>query len=202
MKLYDSARAPNPRRVRIFLAEKGLVVDKQPIDLAADETHSEGFLAINPMGAVPVLALDDGSYICESIAICRYFEQLHPTPALMGVDAKERAMVEMWNLRVELYLYTPIAQCFYHSHRYFKDTGKQIPRYAKQCREQVVAFFVLLNNALENQDYIAGEGYTIADISALCAIDFARVVDIRLTSEHAHLLRWHERVRERPSAEA
>ncbi|HEY0300849.1 MAG TPA: glutathione S-transferase, partial [Rhizomicrobium sp.] len=119
MKLYDSQTAPNPRRVRVFLAEKGVSVAVEPVDIVTAENRQPAFRAKNPTGGVPVLELDDGSFIAESVAICRYFEELHPAPPLMGTDAKDRAVVEMWQRRMELELFNPITQVFRNGHPFF-----------------------------------------------------------------------------------
>jgi glutathione S-transferase len=202
MKLYDSKMAPNPRRVRIFLAEKGIEVPTVQVDLGKAETRSAEFLARNPMGGVPVLELDDGTQIAESVAICRYFEETHPTPPLFGTDAKDRALVEMWQRRMELELFRSVTGCFQNTHAFFKGRIEQVPAYGEVCRTTGRKRLAWLDGELANRSFVAGERYTIADITALVAIDFGRVVDIRIAPEHAHLQRWYDAVSARPSAKA
>jgi glutathione S-transferase len=179
MKLYDCQTAPNPRRVRIFLAEKGITVPVEQIDLAGRQNYTAEFRAKNPQGRVPVLELDDGTCIAESVAICRYFEELHPDPPLMGTDAKDRALVEMWQRRMELELFRPIALVFVHTHDYFKGRTEQVPEFGEVCRRQSLASLAWLDEILADRPFVAGERYTIADITALCGVDWGRVSAIR-----------------------
>src|SRR5215467_15072461 len=144
MKLYDGGRAPNPRRVRIFLAEKGIEVPLETLDLGALEHKTEAFAAINPLQRVPVLELDDGTVITESIAICRYFEALRPEPPLFGRGALEIALVEMWNRRVELNLYSAVSAVFRHTHPAMKDFESQIPEWGEANKPRVFDFLGLL----------------------------------------------------------
>jgi glutathione S-transferase len=202
MKLYDNKQAPNPRRVRIFLAEKGIEIPRQEIDIVAGETRSEQFMAINPLACVPVLELDDQTHLTESVAICRYLEELHPDPPLFGTDARDRAMVEMWNRRVELEIMVPVSHAFRHGHRFNQGKLEQIPEYAEQCRQAVLSRLAWLDSELADRQHIAGERFTIADISALAAIDFGRVCKIRIQPEQSNLSRWYESVSSRPSATA
>jgi glutathione S-transferase len=202
MKLYDNKQAPNPRRVRIFLAEKGIEIERQEIDIVAGENRSDQFRAINPLACLPVLELDDQTHLAESVAICRYFEELHPDPPLFGTDTRDRAMVEMWNRRIELEIMMPVSHAFRHGHRFNEGKLEQIPEYAEQCRRAVMGRLAWLDTELADRHYIAGEQFTIADISALAAIDFGRVCKIRIQPEQSNLLRWYESVSSRPSAKA
>lgn len=202
MKLYDSKPAPNPRRVRIFLAEKGVLVPTEQVDLGKGGTRTPEFLAKNPLGGVPVLVLDDGTAISESVAICRYFEELHPQPPLLGTDAKDRAVVEMWQRRVELELFRNVTGCFQNTHDFFKGRIEQVPAYGEVCRGAARKRLAWLDGELATRPFVAGPRYTIADITALCALDFGRVVDIRIAPDQQHLLRWYEAVSSRPSAKA
>ena len=202
MILYDSSYAPNPRRVRIFLAEKGIEVPLQQVDIGKRESRSEAFLARNPLGAVPVLELDDGTCISESTAICRYFEEVKPTPPLFGTDAKDRAIVEMWDRRMELELFRNVTGTFQNTHEYFRGRIEQIAAYGERCRRVARERLAWLDAELAGRPFLAGERYTIADITALCAIDFGRVVEIRIAPGLKHLARWHELVSGRPSAKA
>jgi len=202
MKLYDSATAPNPRRVRIFIAEKGLDVPVEQVDLNGKQNHTAEFRKKNPLGAVPVLDLDDGTSIAESVAICRYFEGIKPDPPLMGVDAKDRAVVEMWQRRMENEIFQPIANVFVHTHEWFKGRRPQVPEYGEACRTHALARMKWLDGELASRPYVAGDRYTIADITALVGIDWGRVTKTRMPPECANLIAWHERVSSRPSAKA
>ena len=203
MKIYDSQIAPNPRRVRIFLAEKGIKVPYEPVDLMKKENLTPKFLAINPLGRVPVLELDDGTHIAESVAICRYFEETQPKPPLMGTDAKDKAIVEMWQRRMELEVFTNVGGAFRHSFPPFADRVKQIPAWAEQCREAAVKNLEWLDTVLADRPFIAGQSYTIADITALCAIDFAKMIKIQIdAAKQQNLARWYQAVSSRPSAKA
>ena len=202
MQLLDSKSAPNPRRVRIFLAEKGVEVPIVQVDIAAAENRGKAFLQKNPLGGVPVLELDDGRYLSESVAICRYFEGIHPDPPLMGIDPTDAAVVEMWNLRMDLELMKNMTGPFRHTHDFFKGRIPQVPAWGEVCREGAVANLVWLDRELSDRPFIAGERFTIADITALCAIDFGAVSGIKIAPEQTHLQRWYEAVASRPSARA
>src|SRR5437660_8126676 len=156
MKLYDSGPAPNPRRVRIFLAEKGITVPAEQVDLAAQEQKSPAFTALNPLQRVPVLALDDGTVITESIAICRYFEALRPEPPLFGRGAKEAALVEMWNRRVELNLYGAVSAVFRHLHPAMKEMENQVPEWGEANKPRALDFLAFLDRELKDRLFIAG----------------------------------------------
>jgi len=202
MKIYDSKTAPNPRRVRIFVAEKGIQIPYEEVDLVKAVNRGEEFRKKNPSGTVPVLELDDGTCISETVAICRYLEELHPNPPLMGVDAKDRALVEMWQRRMELELLIPIADAFRQRHDFFKGKIRQLPEYAEVQKKNAEDRLARLNNELANRKFIAGDRYTIADITALCAIDFGRVSKIAIQPDQANLARWHAEVSARASAKA
>jgi glutathione S-transferase len=203
MKLYDGGRAPNPRRVRIFLSEKGVNVPTEQVNLGALQQRSEAYTAINPMQRVPALVLDDGTVIAESIAICRYFEALHPNPPLFGVGALDTALVEMWNRRAELHLLFPVAALFQHLHPAMKVMiDPQVPAWGEANRPRVFAFLEFLDRELENRTYIAGENYTVADITAMVAVDFMRVSKLAVPDNLGNVRRWHNDVSARPSAAA
>ncbi len=203
MKLYDSALAPNPRRVRIYLAEKGLSVPLVPVDLAARAARTPEFKKKNPVGGIPVLELDDGSCIAESVAICRYFEALHPNPPLFGRTAKDQAVVEMWLRRVELNLMVPVGMVWIHGHPLTAKLVKQIPEAAEQNRVRSAIGYKLLDDQLARAPFISGPAYTMADIVALATIDFAvERVGVPYDETLGHLRRWHETVAARPSARA
>ena len=202
MKLYDARTAPNPRRVRIFLAEKGISVPVEEVDIVSAQNRSAEFRAKNAMGTLPVLELDDGTTVAESVAICRYYEELQPEPPLMGTDAKDRALVEMWQRRMEYEVFLPITQVFRNGHAFFKGRIPQVPAYGVVCRKHAEQRLEWLDGVLADRPFVAGERYTIADITALCAIDFGRVSNIRVTPEQPNLARWHAAVSSRPSAKA
>jgi glutathione S-transferase len=202
VKLYDSAMAPNPRRVRIFLAEKGIEVPVEQVDIAKAENRQPPFLAKNPMGTLPVLELDDGTHIAESIAICRYFEALQPDPPLFGVGAEDIAVVEMWNRRMEFEVFLAIAGCFRNTHDFFKGRIPQVPEWGEVCRGTAEKRLAWLDEVLAEREFIAGERFTVADITALCGIDFGRVTGIVIQPEQKNLTRWHGAVSSRPSAKA
>jgi len=202
VKLHDSKLAPNPRRVRMFLAEKGIQVPLVNVDIAKAENRQPPFLAKNPMGGVPVLELDDGTCISESVAICRYFEGVQPEPPLMGVDAKDRALVEMWNRRMELEVFVPIAQVFRNTHEFFKGRIEQVPAWGEACRRVAEKRLEWLDRELASREFVAGDRFTIADITALVGIDFGRITKTSIQPGQKHLERWHEKMSARPSAKA
>jgi glutathione S-transferase len=203
MKLYSNSFAPNPRRVRIFLAEKGVAVPTEEVDLAAFQHKTPEFTAINPMQRVPVLVLDDGTVIAESMAICRYFEALRPQPPLFGQGAKEEALVEMWNRRMEFELLATVAHVFRHQHPAMKEFEKpQVPEWAEANKPRVMATLAFLDSELKDRLYVAGDHYTVADITALVAIDFMKPARLAVPEDLIHLQRWHGQVSARPSARA
>jgi glutathione S-transferase len=203
MKFYDGGRAPNPRRVRIFLAEKGIKVPTEQVDLAALQQRSEAYTAINPMQRVPALVLDDGTVIAESIAICRYFEVLQPDPPLFGCGALASASVEMWNRRAELHLFLPVASVFQHLHPAMKAMiDPQVPEWGEWNKPRVMAFLQFLDSELKDRPFVAGAGYSVADITAMVAVDFMRVSKLAVPDTLANLKRWHQAVSARPSAAA
>jgi glutathione S-transferase len=203
MKLYDGGRAVNPRRVRIFLAEKGINVPIEPVDIATQQHRTEAFAAINPMRRLPALVLDDGTVIAESVAICRYFEALQPDPPLFGRGALEVAMVEMWNRRAEFHLMGPVTTVFQHLHPFMKPlVNPQVPDWGEANKPRVFEFLQFLDSELKNRPYIAGNDFTIADITALTAVDFMKVPKLPLPDEFANVRRWHANVSARPSAAA
>ena len=209
MKLYDFGRAPNARRVRIFVAEKCIDVEMITVDLSAKKQMKNSYKAINPRLAVPALELDDGTILTESVAICRYLEEVHPEPALLGNGALGKALVEMWHRRMELEGLQPCAEAVRNSVPFFEGRGlagphdfTQIPALAERGSERIDIFFDMLNKHLDDSIFIAGDDYTIADIAALCALDFAKVVKKRPSEEQSSLQRWYDEVSARPSAQA
>lgn len=200
MKLYDTARAPNPRRVRIFLAEKGIAVPTEDVDFGKAEQKSEAFSALNPMQQTPVLVLDDGTVLSESVAICRYFEEQHSEPPLFGADQVGRAVVEMWQRQIEFYLLQPVLLTFRHSHPAAAKMGQaQIPALAESSRAKVLDFLAHLDGELAKRPFIAGDTFSIADITALVAVDFMRPARIAMPALD-NIKRWRAEVAARPSA--
>jgi glutathione S-transferase len=203
MLLYHDPRAPNPRRVRVFLAEKGVAYDTIEV-LIADKAHQTAeFRKKNPIALLPVLELADGRVLRESMAICRYLEETHPEPNLFGADSWERAQVEMWNRHAELELLWPISQIFRNTHKFWEGRIKQAPEFAQIMREHLGERFDWLEGELGKRAYMAGDRFTVADITALCALDFGKVSDVRIKPDtHPNLAAWHKRVSDRPSSKA
>ena len=203
MLLYHDPRAPNPRRVRIFLAEKGVAYDTIEILINAGAHQTAEFRKKSPLALLPVLELADGKVLRESMAICRYIEETHPEPNLFGRDAWERAQIEQWNRHAELELLWPISQVFRNSHAFWVGKIKQAPAFAQIMREQVASRLDWLEGELANRSYIAGDRFTVADITAVCAIDFGKVSDIRIDpATQPNLAAWHKRISERPTYKA
>ena len=202
MKLYNLPPGTNPRRVRIFLAEKGIQVPMVDIDMMKDEHRTPDFLAINPLGTLPVLELDDGTILTESIAICRYFEALHPEPPLFGRTALEQAQVEMWDRRIELEFMRPISEAFRHGDDFWKDRLTQVPDYAEVARERVFENLSWLDDRLADREFIATDDYTVADISAQCGFLLGKNTGTPIPETCANVLRWFEAVTHRPTARA
>ena len=203
MLLYHDLRAPNLRRVRVFLAEKGVAYDTIEVPLATAAHQTPDFKKKNPIQLLPVLELADGKVLCESMAICRYVEEIHPEPNLFGSDPWERAQIEQWNRHAELELLVPIAQVFRNTHAFWIGKIKQVPEFGAVMRERVAERFDWLDGELANRAYFAGDRFSVADITAMCGLDFGKVSDIRIqTATHPHLAAWHKRVSERPSAKA
>ncbi len=205
MKLYTYSGAPNPRRVHIYLAEKGIEIPFEQVDIMKRKNRTPEFTSrVNVMGGIPVLELDDGSHIAESIAICRYFELENPEPPLFGVSAKQQALVEMWTRRIELNFMMPVGMVWVHGSPLTKGVVyEQIPAMAVQNRVVVRRYFEFLDRHLEQSEYLAGSDFSIADIVALCTIDFAaKLNDLPHSDEQAHLDRWYQSVAGRPSAKA
>jgi glutathione S-transferase len=203
MKLYDGGRAPNPRRVRVFLAEKGIEVPLEPVDMGAMAHKGQEVSRRNPLQRLPVLELDDGTVLTESVAICRYFEALHPEPALFGEGALGQAIVEMWQRRVELHLLMPVAHAFRHVHPAMKDWEvPQVAEWGEANKPKALEFLALLDVELASRTFVAGDGYSIADITAMIAIDFMKPARIALPEELGNVRRWYGDVKARPSAEA
>jgi glutathione S-transferase len=203
MKLYNSNLAPSPRRVRIFLAEKGVSIPHVEVDLAKLEHKTSKFAGLNPFETIPILELDDGARIAETIAICRYVEALWPEPNLFGSSALEQAMIEMWQRQLELRLLLPIAQVVRHSHPKMAEMeNPQVPDWAAVNRPKALHAMEIVDTALRDRPFIAGDRFTVADITGLVALDFAKSGRIAIPPELVHLNRWHAALKARPSAAA
>jgi glutathione S-transferase len=203
MKLYDAGRAPNPRRVRIFLAEKGLSVPLMPVDLGKLEHKAPAFVAVNPLQRTPALELDDGTVLTESIAICRYFEELHPEPPLFGTDALSRAQVEMWQRRLEFGLLGAVAAVFRHLHPAMAQMeAPQVAAWGETNKPKAIEFLRFLDGQLDGRTYICGDRFTVADITGLVGLDFMKPAKLSVPDELSNVRRWHETLAARPSAQA
>lgn len=203
MKLYTYSRAPNPRRVNIFMAEKGIDVPRVELDIMALEHKTPEFAAINPVQRLPVLELEDGTRISESVAICRYLEELHPEPPLFGTTPLERALVEMWQRRLDLNFLSAVAHAFRHLHPAMAPLEEpQVPEWGEANRPKALAFLRMMDTELARRPFVAGERFTIADISMLVAVDFMKVARLSVPEECANVRRWHADVSARPSAVA
>jgi glutathione S-transferase len=209
LKFYDCKTAPSPRRVRIFMAEKGIEIETVQVDLGCGEQFADAFREINPDCVVPALQLDDGSCLSEVIAICHYLEAKHPEPALLGTTDEERAHILMWNSKVEQQGLWAVAEAFRNAAKGLKDraaTGPvaypQIPELAERGRDRVEHFFRRMNEQLASNEFVAGDRFSIADISALVVADFASWIKLAVPEDAVHLKRWHESISSRPSATA
>ena len=203
MKLYDGGRVPNARRVRIFLAEKGISVPMVPVDLGRKEHRSEEFTARNPLQRVPVLELDDGTVLTESVAICRYFEELHPEPALFGTGALGKALVEMWNRRAELELYLAVQAAFRHLHPGM--AGYEVPQVAEWGevnKGRAIEAMRLFDRQLAANRFVVGADFSIADIMTFVSVEFLKAARLSVPDDMKHLARWRDEVAARPGAAA
>jgi glutathione S-transferase len=209
MKFYDCTVAPSPRRVRIFLAEKGITLPTIQVDLRKNEQFTDAFRAINPDCTVPVVEFDDGTRICEVMAICVYFERSRPEPPLMGADAQDSAVVTEWQRRAERDGFFAVAEAFRNSTPAFKTRAlpgpedyAQIPALVERGRERVQKFFKVMDARLADSEFVAGPRFTIADITTLVAVDFAGWIKLKVPEDCSNLGRWHQAVSARPSAKA
>ncbi len=203
MKLYDLPPSPNARRVRIFIAEKGLEIPIVPVNMMTGENQSEGYLAKNSLGKMPLLELDDGTCIAESAAICRYLEEMNPNPPLMGRNPLEKALVEMWHRRMELEFLIPMITIFLHTGEMWKDRVTQIPQVAETGILNVKERMEWLDRELDGKEFITGEDYTVADIAAQCAFVMGKAaLGLRIAEDQLNLSNWFTRVSSRPTARA
>jgi glutathione S-transferase len=203
MLLYHDPRAPNPRRVRIFLAEKGVSYETIEVKIADNAHRQPGYLAKNPLGLLPVLELADGRILRESVAICRYIEDQYPDPNLFGTDPWERVTIEQWNRHAELEVLFPVSQVFRNTHQFWSGRIKQAPEFGDIMRELLSDRLAWFDTELSRRRFVAGDRFTIADITLLCALDFGKVSNIRLDpAAHPNLVKWHATVSARPSTKA
>lgn len=204
MKIYDYKGFPNPRRVRIFLAEKGIEnVPFEHVDVLAGDHRKPEFLAKNPYAAVPVLELDDGTYVSESMAISRYFEERHPTPSLLGRSATEKAEIDMWQRRVEASILEPALAYFHHGTEGFGPLEiYQNPDWGSHNRDRVAGGLEKLDHQLNERSYVVGDRFSVADITAICGIDMAKAVGIDIPEDSVNVRRWYDVVSVRPSVAA
>ena len=203
MKILETRAAPNPRRVRIFLAEKGIEVPFEQVDVMQGGSRSPEFTALNRFQRVPVLVLDDGVAIAETVAICRYFEELQPEPALFGRGALGRAAVEMWNRRMDLGLLLSVAQAFRHLHpAMVKLEVPQVSAWGEANKPRALEILKIMDAQLANHRFLTGDQYSIADITALVAVDFMKPARIERPPGLQNLARWYAEVSMRPSAKA
>ena len=203
MLFYDSPNpAPNPRRVRIFAAEKGIELSSKEVSIPKREQKAPDYVAKNPRGQTPILELDDGTVIAESVAIMRYLEAEQPDPPLFGTTAREIAEIEMWNRRVEMILMPAIAAVWVHTHPFTAALPGRNVEWGESNQPRVAEGMRFFDGSLEGREYLAGSVFSAADILLLTTVDFAKFIGLEMPSECANLLRWHERVSARPSASA
>ena len=198
MKLHESP-SPNARRVAVFMVEKGIECERISVDIRAGENIQTEYLSKNPAGRVPVLELDDGTYISESIAICRYLEAIEPEPNLFGLEAIEIANVEMWQRRVELNLFLEIAGAFRNITGFFKDRETCVEEWGQVCAEKAPKALTMFDDQLSNSEYLAGDRFTVADITLAITLDFAEMVKVAPLPTLDHVARWRARVTSRAS---
>lgn len=207
MKIYEFRRAPNPRRVQMFLVEKNIDIEYVQVNVRNGENRESEYLAINPKSGVPALQLDNGNVISESMAICRYFDAVKPEPFIFGNTPEERGLVEMWNRKIEIEGMNPVGECLRNSSEAFKDRAVPDPRATKQIPELAVRGSMLANRFLDDIDkklseseYVAGKNFSMADINLYVFLDFASWVKVIPNDDHKNLLKWKESVSKRESA--
>jgi glutathione S-transferase len=202
MIFYDGGGAPNARRVRIYLSEKGLDIPMKTIDIMKSEHKTDEYKKISPLSQVPALELDDGTFITESIAICRYFEALNPDPNLMGTDPNEIAIIEMWQRRLELLLMMPIASVFRHGHPAMAHLENQVIEWSEANKPRILSFYNWLDKQLKGKDFICLNRYTLADVTALTCFEFAKWPKINIPEDCLNLKKYYQMLSDRPSAKA
>ena len=202
MRLYDLPPSPNARRVRIFIAEKGLEIPTIAVDMAKGENRRPEYLAKNSLGKMPMLELDDGTCITESVAICRYLEEINPEPPLLGHTPVERAQVEMWNRRMELEILLPLINVFAHTHEMWKGVHTQVAEWGEVCRQTALTRLAWLNGEIAGREFIVNDSYSMADITAQCALVMGKAVGVRVPEGLDNVNAWFARVSARPTARA
>jgi len=203
MKILEERRSPNPRRVRVFLAEKGIHVPFEQVEIMSGAHKSAGFAEINPIRRVPVLILNDGTVLSESMAICRYFEAVQPEPPLFGKTPIEIGMIEIWNRRAELNFFFPVTHYFRHSHPAMAELEvPQVPAWAEANKPRVADIIRIFDRRLSEVPYLAGEQFTVADITAMIAADFMKPARLPVPDDAVHFKRWYAQVSSRPSHKA
>ena len=207
MRIYEFKRAPNPKRVQMFLAEKKIDIEYVQVNVRSGENRESNYLSINPKSGVPALQLDNGVIISESMAICRYFDAIKPEPYLFGETAEERGLVEMWNRRIEIEGINSVGDCLRNSSEAFKDKAvpdprvtQQIPELAERGRMLANRFLDDINNKLKNSEYVAGNQFSMADINLFVLLDFASWIKVIPNDNHVNLIKWKEEVSSRESA--
>ena len=203
MILYGAPMpAPNPRRVRIFLAEKGIDLPETTVDMRKREHKSPEFRAKNSLGQIPMLELDDGTCISETVAICRYFEETNPEPPMFGRTAVEKALVDMWVRRIEFTVMTPVGMFWRHAHPFTAALLTQHKEFGESNRETYNGAQKWLNRELEGREFLVGDSLTMADICLLSTVDFADWIGLPVLEEFENLAAWRARMKARPSADA
>lgn len=202
MKIYDFAGAPNPKRLRVYLAEKGIQVPCEQVNIIAGENRTPDFRAKNPLGLLPVLELDDGSCLPESLAIIEYFEELHPTPPMIGTTPLERARVRALERTAELSVLNRVATVFQNTHPFMAARIKQSADAAETARGQLAAGLQVLDAAIGKRPFVAGDRPTIADCTLFAALEFAEFAQVAIDPSFANVARWHAAFKQRPSAQA
>lgn len=202
MILYDLKSGMHPRRVRILLAEKGVEIPIRQVDVMAKENDDAAFRRINSLGKLPVLELDDGTILCESMAICRYLESIYPTPPLFGSTDLEKAKIEMWSRRAEYEIARPILDAFLHGSDFYKDRIQQVPGYAEWAKRRAADGMAWLDAELAKTRHIGRDEYSMADIVAQCAFVLGKAAGICIAENLPNLSRWFADVSSRPSARA
>jgi glutathione S-transferase len=202
MKLYSNRFAPSPRRVRMYCAEKGVEIPLVEIDIAARAHQAPAYLAVNPLGELPTLELDDGTCLTESLAICRYLEELHPEPPLFGRTIAERYEVNRWIDRLMTRMYVPTTHVYRNTHAFWADRLTQVPAWGELQRAVVLEEYAALDRLLGTREYVAGPAFTMADVVAFTTLEFGKPSNLRASPDQVHLQRWYEAVKARPSAKA
>jgi glutathione S-transferase len=201
MKLYDFAGAPNPKKVRVYLAEKGITVPVEPVNIVSGENRTPEFLKKNPLGTLPVLELDDGSYLTESLAIMEYFEELYPNPPMIGTAPLERARVRELERIADLGVFLRVATIFQNTHPFMAGRLKQSADAADNARNQLATFLKVIDRRIGSHPFVAGERPSIADCTLLAALDFAEFAQVQIDPRCANVARWYSSFKQRPSAQ-